>query len=98
MLQAKDLVEAGEKKTASNPNRKFGNDKTGNGDKVVNICGDFNDKDNDAGKCTWSAAHNKNCRYQHSCRFCWSSKKQLYNHRELECRAKSGQPFLDNGP
>ena len=99
MLQAKDIVEARERKSTNlvNP-KKFGSDgRIGNGEKVVNICGDFNDKENEEGKCTWSSTHNKNCRYQHSCRHCWNTKKQLYNHRELDCRAKTGQPFLDNG-
>ena len=97
MLQAKDIVDARERKAAAaNPSKKFGNDGK-LGDKVVNVCGDYNEKQNEDGKCSWSATHNKNCRYQHSCRHCWNTKKQLFNHRELDCRAKSGQPFLDNG-
>ena len=97
MLQARDIVESKERRLP-NPPKKFGAEgRTANSDKVVNICGDYNDKTNEDGKCTWSAANNKNCRYQHSCRNCWNSKKQLFNHREIECRSKSGQPFLDNG-
>ena len=97
MLQAKDIVESRERSGRLNLPKKVNDSRPGNSDKVVNICGDFNDKDNEEGKCTWSAANNKNCRYQHSCRHCWNTKKQLFSHRELSCRSKSGQPFLDSG-
>ena len=105
MLQAKDIVDARERKSTNHNDRtnhfdrkKSGNDnRNGNGDKVVIICGNFNDVENEEGKCTWSAANNKNCRFEHSCRTCWNTTKQLNNHRELDCRKKSGQPFLDNG-
>ena len=65
MLQAKDIVDARERKPPNNNDRKkFGNDnRNGTSDKVVTICGNFNDNENEEGKCTWSAANNKNCRY-----------------------------------
>ena len=103
MLNAKDIIEAKERKNNMDrpgahgmpgKHNKFGNN--GN-DKIVTICGDFNVKENQPGKCTWAVTNNKNCRFQHSCRFCWNEKKQLFNHRELECKVKSGEPFLDNG-
>ena len=100
MLQAKDIVEARERRNTDNRAGNGTGKNTGaqpSQDKVVHICGDFNDKENEPGKCTWAVENNKNCRYQHSCRFCWNSKKQLFKHREIECKSKGNQPFLDNG-
>ena len=108
MLQAKDIIEAKERKNNADrynsernqADRPWRMNKGGNpNEKNITICGDYNNKENEPGKCSWAVEYNKTCRYQHSCRSCWNSKKQLNDHRELECKSKSGQgqPFLDNG-
>ena len=102
MLQAKDIVEAKERKNNFDKTGMHGaqgrnkSGKPGN-EKIITICGDYNNKENETGKCTFAVTNNVNCRYEHSCRFCWNTKKQLFNHRELDCKSKSGEPFLDNG-